>query len=111
MDVRDFRLQRSHHAAPTVESTAIARITTGLGVGLIVTLAAGCRANTTTATAERPATTPPSVQRQTAPVTSQAQEVRARADLNQAIAALNRALGVTLERHGVSLQNASNPTS
>jgi hypothetical protein len=50
------------------------------------------------------------LQRQTALVTSQAQEVRARADLNQAIAALNRALGVTLERHGVLLESASNPT-
>jgi HAE1 family hydrophobic/amphiphilic exporter-1 len=50
------------------------------------------------------------LQRQTALVTSQAQEVRARTDLNQAIAALNRAIGVTLERHGVSLQSLPSPS-
>lgn len=48
------------------------------------------------------------LQRQTALVTSQAQEVRARADLNQAIAVLNRALGVTLEQHGVAVQSSPN---
>jgi HAE1 family hydrophobic/amphiphilic exporter-1 len=43
------------------------------------------------------------LERQTALVTAQAQELRARADLNQAIAFLDRAVGGTLERHGVSL--------
>lgn len=44
------------------------------------------------------------LQRQTALVTQQAQEMRARADLNQAIAVLNRALGMTLQQYGVTLQ-------
>jgi HAE1 family hydrophobic/amphiphilic exporter-1 len=44
------------------------------------------------------------LERQTALVTAQAQELRARADLNQAIALLNRATGGTLERHGVQLK-------
>ncbi len=43
------------------------------------------------------------LQRQTALVTAQAQELRARADLNQAIAALDRAIGGTLERHNVKI--------
>ena len=43
------------------------------------------------------------LERQTALVTAQAQELRARADLNQAIALLERAVGGTLERHGVKL--------
>ena len=43
------------------------------------------------------------LERQTALVTAQAQELRARADLNQAIAFLDRATGGTLERHGVQL--------
>jgi HAE1 family hydrophobic/amphiphilic exporter-1 len=43
------------------------------------------------------------LERQTALVTAQAQELRARADLNQAIAFLDRAVGGTLERHGVKL--------
>jgi HAE1 family hydrophobic/amphiphilic exporter-1 len=43
------------------------------------------------------------LQRQTALVTAQAQELRARADLNQAAALLDRATGATLERHGVTL--------
>ncbi len=41
------------------------------------------------------------LQRQTALVTAQAQELRARTDLNQAIALLDRAIGGTLESHGV----------
>ena len=44
------------------------------------------------------------IERQTALVTAQAQELRARADLNQAIALLDRAVGGTLERHGVTIQ-------
>ena len=43
------------------------------------------------------------LERQTALVTAQAQELRARTDLNQAIAFLDRAVGGTLERHGVKL--------
>ena len=43
------------------------------------------------------------LQRQTALVTAQAQELRARADLNQAGALLDRAMGRTLERHGVAV--------
>jgi HAE1 family hydrophobic/amphiphilic exporter-1 len=43
------------------------------------------------------------LERQTALVTAQAQELRARADLNQAVARLERATGGTLERHGVKL--------
>ena len=43
------------------------------------------------------------LQRQTSLVTAQALELRARADLNQAIASLERAVGGTLERHGVKL--------
>jgi outer membrane protein TolC len=41
------------------------------------------------------------LERQTALVNAQARELRARADLNQAIAAL--AVGATLERHGVAV--------
>src|SRR5690606_23199783 len=41
------------------------------------------------------------LERQTAMVTAQAQELRARADLNQAIARLELATGGTLERFGV----------
>lgn len=43
------------------------------------------------------------LERQTAMVTAQAQELRARADLNQAIARLELATGGTLERFGVRL--------
>ena len=42
--------------------------------------------------------------RQSALVTAQARELRARADLNQALAMLDRAVGVTLERHQVKVQ-------
>jgi HAE1 family hydrophobic/amphiphilic exporter-1 len=45
------------------------------------------------------------LERQTAFVTAQASELRARADLNQAIAQLERAVGGTLEWHGVKLQS------
>jgi HAE1 family hydrophobic/amphiphilic exporter-1 len=41
--------------------------------------------------------------RQSALVTAQARELRARADVNQAVAMLDRAVGVTLERHQVKL--------
>ncbi len=44
------------------------------------------------------------LERQTTYVTSQALELRARADLNQAIAQLERAIGGTLEWHGIKLQ-------
>jgi outer membrane protein len=44
------------------------------------------------------------LQRQTALVTAQAQELRARADLNQAVSLFDRAIGGTLERHGVKLK-------
>ncbi len=44
------------------------------------------------------------LERQTAFVTAQALELRARADLNQAIAQLERAIGGTLEWHGVKIQ-------
>jgi HAE1 family hydrophobic/amphiphilic exporter-1 len=44
------------------------------------------------------------LERQTALVTAQARELRARADLNQAIAQLERAMGSTLDRHGVRLK-------
>ncbi len=47
------------------------------------------------------------LERQTALVTAQAQELRARADLNQAIALLERAMGATLERHAVRLEPAT----
>jgi HAE1 family hydrophobic/amphiphilic exporter-1 len=43
------------------------------------------------------------LQRQTTYVTAQAREVRARADLNQAIAVFDRAVGATLTRHGVTV--------
>lgn len=43
------------------------------------------------------------LERQTAYVTAQASELRALADLNQAIAQLERALGRTLEAHGVKM--------
>jgi HAE1 family hydrophobic/amphiphilic exporter-1 len=43
------------------------------------------------------------LERQTTLVTAQAAELRARADLNQAIALLERAVGGTLERHGVKI--------
>jgi HAE1 family hydrophobic/amphiphilic exporter-1 len=45
------------------------------------------------------------LERQTAFVTAQALELRARADLNQAIAQLERATGGTLEWHGVKIQS------
>jgi outer membrane protein TolC len=45
------------------------------------------------------------LERQTAFVTAQASELRARADLNQAIALLERAVGGTLEWHRVKLQS------
>lgn len=44
------------------------------------------------------------LERQTALVTAQTQELRARADVNQALALLDRAVGGTLERHGVQVQ-------
>lgn len=44
------------------------------------------------------------LQRQTTLVTAQAREVRARADLNQAIAIFDRAVGATLAQHGITLQ-------
>jgi HAE1 family hydrophobic/amphiphilic exporter-1 len=43
------------------------------------------------------------LERQTTLVTAQASELRARADLNQAIAQLERAVGGTLEWHGIKL--------
>jgi len=43
------------------------------------------------------------LERQTAFVTAQALELRARADLNQAIAQLERAIGGTLEWHGIKM--------
>jgi HAE1 family hydrophobic/amphiphilic exporter-1 len=45
------------------------------------------------------------LERQTTLVTAQASELRARADLNQAIAQLERAVGRTLEWHGVKMQS------
>jgi outer membrane protein len=45
------------------------------------------------------------LERQTTYVTAQASELRARADLNQAIALLERAVGGTLVWHGVKLQS------
>lgn len=45
------------------------------------------------------------LERQTVYVTSQALELRARADFNQAIAQLQRSMGGTLEWHGVKLQS------
>ncbi len=44
------------------------------------------------------------LERQTGLVNAQARELRARADLNQAIAVLDRAVGGTLERHGVTVE-------
>ena len=44
------------------------------------------------------------LERQTSLVTAQAQELRSRADLNQAVAQLDRAVGGTLERHGVRME-------
>ncbi len=43
------------------------------------------------------------LQRQTTLVTAQAKEVRARADLNQAIAIFDRAVGATLTQHGIAM--------
>ncbi len=43
------------------------------------------------------------LQRQTALVTAQTRELRARADLNQAVSLFDRAVGGTLERHGIKL--------
>lgn len=43
------------------------------------------------------------LERQTSLVTAQARELRARADLNQAVALLERAVGGTLDRHGVKI--------
>ena len=45
------------------------------------------------------------LQRQTDFVVAQARELRARADLNQALALLDRAIGGTLVRHGISIAN------
>ena len=45
------------------------------------------------------------LERQTTLVVAQAAELRARADLNQALALLDRAIGGTLIRHGVSIAN------
>ncbi len=45
------------------------------------------------------------LERQTTLVAAQARELRARADLNQALALLDRAIGGTLVRHGVSIAN------
>jgi hypothetical protein len=39
-------------------------------------------------------------------VTAQARELRARADLNQAVSLFERAVGGTLERHGVRVGSA-----
>jgi outer membrane protein TolC len=47
------------------------------------------------------------LQRQTTLVTAQAREVRARADLNQAIAVFDRAVGATLTRHGVAVRSSA----
>jgi HAE1 family hydrophobic/amphiphilic exporter-1 len=44
------------------------------------------------------------LERQKSLVTSQALELRARADLNQAVALLERAVGGTLDRHGVTIR-------
>lgn len=44
------------------------------------------------------------LERQTALVTAQARELRARADLHQALARLDRASGRTLDRHGVTVR-------
>jgi outer membrane protein TolC len=43
------------------------------------------------------------LERQTTLVTAQASELRARADLNQAIALFYRAVGGTFEQHGITL--------
>jgi outer membrane protein TolC len=43
------------------------------------------------------------LERQTTLVVAQARELRARADLNQALALLDRAIGGTLVRHGISI--------
>jgi len=43
------------------------------------------------------------LQRQTALVSAQGQELRARADLNQAVAVFDRSIGSTLTQHGVTL--------
>ena len=43
------------------------------------------------------------LQRKTALVTAQGQEVRARTELNQAVALFDRATGGTLARYGVAL--------
>jgi hypothetical protein len=43
------------------------------------------------------------LQRQTTLVTAQAREVRARADLNQAIAIFDRSVGATLTQHGITV--------
>lgn len=45
------------------------------------------------------------LQRQTALVTAQGQELRARADLNQAVALFDRAIGNTLTQHGITVQH------
>ena len=45
------------------------------------------------------------LERQTTLVTAQASELRARADLNQAIAQLERAVGTTLEWHGIRMKS------
>ena len=45
------------------------------------------------------------LERQTALVTAQARELRARADLNQAVALFDRAVGGTLAQHNVSIES------
>lgn len=49
------------------------------------------------------------LQRQTALVAARGQELRARADLNQAISVFDRATGMTLDAHGVALQAVRAP--
>ena len=46
------------------------------------------------------------LERQTALVNAQGEELRARADLNQAVAELDRSIGGTLERYGVQMQTS-----
>jgi HAE1 family hydrophobic/amphiphilic exporter-1 len=47
------------------------------------------------------------LQRQTALVAARGQELRARADLNQAVGFFDRATGATLAQHGVVLRDSS----
>ena len=46
------------------------------------------------------------LQRQSTLVAAQGQELRARADLNQAIAVFDRATGTTLVQHNVSIETS-----